>query len=77
MEPRGAGDSLTAGMTACLAKGDPSETALRIGAACGALNVVRHGLGTGGATAVEILARAGSGFPRSTRTGDRGSHSIV
>jgi 1-phosphofructokinase len=57
MEPRGAGDSLTAGMTACLAKGDPWETALRIGAACGALNVVRHGLGTGGATAVEILAR--------------------
>ncbi|MCU1628349.1 MAG: 6-phosphofructokinase [Pseudonocardia sp.] len=56
MEPRGAGDSLTAGMTACLAKGDPSETALRIGAACGALDAVRHGLGTGGATAVEILA---------------------
>jgi 1-phosphofructokinase len=30
--------------------------ALRTGAACGALNVVRHGLGTGGARAVETLA---------------------
>lgn len=56
-EPRGAGDSQTAGMTARLAAGDDWETALRVGAACGALNVVRHGLGTGGADTVEVLAQ--------------------
>ncbi|MCV7282202.1 phosphofructokinase [Mycolicibacterium flavescens] len=52
----GAGDSMTAGMVGALASGRPLREALRIGAACGALNVVRHGLGTGGARAVETLA---------------------
>lgn len=52
----GAGDSMTAGMVAALACGRPLRRALQIGAACGALNVVRHGLGTGGAQAVETLA---------------------
>ncbi|MGE2728239.1 1-phosphofructokinase family hexose kinase [Mycolicibacterium vaccae] len=52
----GAGDSMTAGMVAALASGRPLRRALQIGAACGALNVVRHGLGTGGARAVETLA---------------------
>lgn len=52
----GAGDSMTAGIVAALASGRPLRDALRIGAACGALNVVRHGLGTGGARAVEALA---------------------
>lgn len=55
-EPRGAGDSQSAGMTARLAAGDDWERVLRIGAACGALNVVRHGLGTGGVEAIEVLA---------------------
>lgn len=55
-DPRGAGDSQTAGMTARLAAGDGWEAILRVGAACGALNVVRHGLGTGGPEAVEVLA---------------------
>ncbi|WP_304107160.1 1-phosphofructokinase family hexose kinase [Mycolicibacterium bacteremicum] len=55
-DPRGAGDSMTAGMVAALAAGDPIRRALQIGAACGALNVVRHGLGTGGARAVQTLA---------------------
>ncbi|MHA6794433.1 1-phosphofructokinase family hexose kinase [Pseudonocardia bannensis] len=55
-EPRGAGDSMTAGMTVCIARGDSLRTALRIGAACGALNVVRRGLGTGGVQAVHTLA---------------------
>lgn len=55
-EPRGAGDSQTAGMTARLAAGDDWETALRVGAACGALNVVRHGLGTGSPDTVDVLA---------------------
>lgn len=52
----GAGDSMTAGIVSALASGRPLRTALQIGAACGALNVVRHGLGTGGARAVETLA---------------------
>ncbi len=55
-DPAGAGDSMTAGMVAALAGGRSIEVALQIGAACGALNVVRHGLGTGGARAVETLA---------------------
>lgn len=52
----GAGDSMTAGIFSALALGRPLRRALQIGAACGALNVVRHGLGTGGARAVETLA---------------------
>ncbi len=55
-DPRGAGDSMTAGLAAFLARGESMQSALRIGAACGALNVVRCGLGTGG-TAVAALAK--------------------
>ncbi|TWF81349.1 1-phosphofructokinase [Pseudonocardia hierapolitana] len=55
-EPRGAGDSMTAGVVASLVRGDSVREALRIGAACGALNVVRRGLGTGGEAAVRTLA---------------------
>jgi 1-phosphofructokinase len=55
-EPRGAGDSMTAGVVASLVRGDPVQEALRTGAACGALNVVHRGLGTGGADAVRTLA---------------------
>ncbi|MBW0102296.1 PfkB family carbohydrate kinase [Pseudonocardia sp. KRD291] len=55
-DPRGAGDSQTAGMTARLAAGDGWTSILRVGAACGALNVVRHGLGTGAPETVEVLA---------------------
>ncbi|WP_367593467.1 PfkB family carbohydrate kinase [Mycobacterium asiaticum] len=55
-DPAGAGDSMTAGMVAALASGRSLRRALQIGAACGALNVVRHGLGTGGVRAVETLA---------------------
>ncbi|CAN5553624.1 PfkB family carbohydrate kinase [soil metagenome] len=55
-DPAGAGDSMTAGMVAALASGRSLRHALQVGAACGALNVVRHGLGTGGAQAVETLA---------------------
>jgi 1-phosphofructokinase len=55
-EPRGAGDSMTAGVVASLVRGLPLREALRTGAACGALNVARRGLGTGGADAVRALA---------------------
>jgi 1-phosphofructokinase len=55
-ETRGAGDSMTAGVVASLMQGKPVQEALRTGAACGALNVVRRGLGTGGADAIRALA---------------------
>lgn len=54
-DPRGAGDSMTAGVAAVLARGGDLATAVRTGAAAGALNVTRHGLGTGRAKAVEEL----------------------
>ena len=54
--PRGAGDSMTAGVAAMLARGGTLDDAVRTGAAAGALNVTRHGLGTGGADQIERLA---------------------
>ncbi len=55
-DSRGAGDSLTAGIAASLAKGQPITEAVRLGAAAGALNVTRHGLGTGHPDAIARLA---------------------
>ncbi|MFI2268521.1 1-phosphofructokinase family hexose kinase [Micromonospora aurantiaca (nom. illeg.)] len=52
---RGAGDSMTAGVAAVLARGGDMREALHVGAAAGALNVTRHGLGTGRAEAVREL----------------------
>ncbi|MFI6762518.1 1-phosphofructokinase family hexose kinase [Micromonospora sp. NPDC050417] len=46
-DPRGAGDSMTAGVASVLAAGGDLHLAIRTGAAAGALNVTRHGLGTG------------------------------
>lgn len=46
-DPLGAGDSMTAGVAAVMASGGDIRTAIRTGAAAGALNVTRHGLGTG------------------------------
>jgi 1-phosphofructokinase len=54
-ETRGAGDSMTAGVAATLAQGGDLHLAVRTGAAAGALNVTRHGLGSGHADAVRVL----------------------
>jgi 1-phosphofructokinase len=54
-DPRGAGDSMTAGVAAVLARGGDLATAVRTGAAAGALNVTRHGLGTGRAGQIAQL----------------------
>jgi 1-phosphofructokinase len=54
-DARGAGDSMTAGVAAVLAEGGDQATAVRTGAAAGALNVTRHGLGSGRADAVRSL----------------------
>jgi 1-phosphofructokinase len=52
----GAGDSMTAGIAAVLARDGDLREAIRTGAAAGALNVTRHGLGTGNAEAIARLA---------------------
>jgi 1-phosphofructokinase len=54
-DSRGAGDSMTAGVAAVLATGGDLMHAIRTGAAAGALNVTRHGLGTGRADAITGL----------------------
>jgi 1-phosphofructokinase len=56
VEPRGAGDSMTAGLAVALCRGMSFEDALRLATAAGALNVTRHGLATGHADAIEQLA---------------------
>ena len=56
VETRGAGDSLTAAVTAGLARGGSLIDALRLGSAAGALNVTRRGLGSGGRDQIERLA---------------------
>ena len=53
---RGAGDALTAGMTAALAHGAGPRRALAVGAAAGAANVTRHGLASGQRDTIEALA---------------------
>jgi 1-phosphofructokinase len=55
VDSRGAGDSMSAGVAATLAAGGGTEEAIRTGAAAGALNVTRHGLGTGPGDAVREL----------------------
>lgn len=54
---RGAGDSMTAALAVGMARKLGTEETLRLGAAAGALNVTRHGLGTGTSSQVEQLAR--------------------
>ena len=57
IDDRGAGDSVTAGITAALASGFDLIGAVRFGAAAGALNVTRRGLGSGSRREIELLAR--------------------
>lgn len=57
VDPQGAGDSMTAGITAGFARGLELTEAVRLGAAAGALNVTRHGLGTIQEEAVWELAK--------------------
>ncbi|RWZ49803.1 phosphofructokinase [Labedella phragmitis] len=52
VDTRGAGDSLTAGVVAAMTRGEQPREAVTLGAAAGALNVTRHGLGTGDGEAI-------------------------
>ena len=47
VDEHGAGDSLFAGIGVGMGGGLPVEVAVKLGVAAGALNVARHGLGTG------------------------------
>lgn len=53
VEHRGAGDSMTAGIAVGVGRGGDLVEAVRLGAAAGALNVTRHGLGSGRREQVE------------------------
>ncbi|HXF01754.1 MAG TPA: PfkB family carbohydrate kinase, partial [Arthrobacter sp.] len=57
VDTHGAGDSLTAGVAATLADGGSMREAVVLGTAAGALNVTRHGLGTGEEGAIRNLTK--------------------
>lgn len=57
VDAHGAGDSMFAALAVALAGGVKPTDALRLGAAAGALNVTRHGLGSGRRSEIERLAR--------------------
>ncbi|MGX5695418.1 PfkB family carbohydrate kinase [Agromyces soli] len=55
VDSRGAGDSFVAALVSAMLDGDALPEAARLAAAAGALNVTRHGLGTGDPEAIARL----------------------
>jgi 1-phosphofructokinase len=56
IDPSGAGDSMTAALAFARASALTPEQTMRLAVAAGAMNVTRHGLGSGDAKAIEKLA---------------------
>jgi 1-phosphofructokinase len=56
VDTHGSGDSMTAALAVALSRGLEVEEALRLAAAAGALNITRHGLGSGRRADIEQLA---------------------
>jgi 1-phosphofructokinase len=56
VDHRGAGDSMTAALAVATARDLDATETLRLAAAAGAVNVTRHGLGSGRADAIAQLA---------------------
>lgn len=56
VDSRGAGDSFTAALASALVEGAALQDAVGLGVAAGALNVTRHGLGSGDAEAIRRLS---------------------
>ncbi|QOG06509.1 phosphofructokinase [Aureimonas sp. OT7] len=52
----GAGDSMTAALAVALSRGDEPDACLKLATAAGAMNVTRHGRGTGNLHDIEIVA---------------------
>lgn len=71
LDHRGAGDSLVAAVGVGLARGAPVQEALRLGAAAGALNATRRGLGTGTRSEIEALAAHVEVRPAAVSSGPR------
>ena len=71
VDHRGAGDSMTAGLAAGLARGLDLVGALRLGAAAAGLNVTRRGLATGDRREIERLAAHIELNPRPDETRSR------
>lgn len=57
-DPTGAGDSMTAALAVALARGMSAPDALKLATAAGALNVTRHGRGTGKLDDIRALTRS-------------------
>lgn len=78
VDHRGGGDSMSAALAVAAANGRSFEEGLRLAAAAGALNVSRHGLGSGRIDAIEEIANRvevvdlrRDGQRRSPATGER------
>ncbi len=77
VDQRGAGDAMTAGIAAGLARGQDLPSALRLGAAAGGLNVARHGLATGHRQEIEEMVAHIELRPSGAARPEREQHEVA